>query len=91
MGRVHPKSGMGDQLRSQERLAGPEGWVASVDGGADLRVAQVVGVQKVHDGDHRLETVVVADAPRAVGHTVLPRNGSGLGPEGAPLVVVQKH
>ena len=35
--------------------------------------------------------VVVAGAPQVVGHTVLPQNGSGLGPEGAPQVVVQKH
>ena len=79
---------MGDWLQSQEGLAGLEGWVASVDGGADLRVAQAVGTQKVRDSDHRSETVVVADVPWVVGRMVLPRNGSGLGPEGAPQVVV---
>ena len=72
MGRVHPKLGMGDRLRSREGLAGPEGWVASVDGGADVQLVQAVGVQKVHVGDHQSETVVVAGAPRAVGRTVLP-------------------
>ena len=50
---------------------GPEGQVALVDGGAVLWVAQVVGAQKVSVGDHQLETVVVADAPRVVGRTVL--------------------
>ena len=70
MGRVHPKSGMDDQLRNWGGHVGPEGWVASVDGGADLRVVQAVGVQKVRVGDHRSETVVVAGAPQAVGCTV---------------------
>ena len=70
---------------------GPEGRVASVDGGAVLWVAQAVEAQKVCVGDHRSGTVVVAGAPRAVGRTVLPQNGSGLGPEGAPQVVVQEH
>ena len=87
-GRVHPKSGIDDQLRNQGGHAGLEGRVASVDGGAVLWVAQAVGAQKVHVGDHRTETVVVAGVPRVVGHMVLPRNGSGLGPEGAPQVVV---
>ena len=62
-----------------------------MDGGADLWVAQAVGAQKVRVGDHRSEMVVVADAPQVVGRMVLPRNGLGLGPEGAPQVVVQKH
>ena len=39
-------------------------------------------------GDHRLETVVVAGVPWVVEQTGLLRNGSGLSPEGAPLVVV---
>ena len=64
------------------------GLVASADVGAVHRVAQAVGAQKVCVGDHRLETAVVAGAPRVVGHTDLLRNGSGLGPEGAPQVVV---
>ena len=51
---------------------GPEGQVALVDGGAVLWVAQAVGAQKVHVGDHRSEMVVVADVPWAVGHMVLP-------------------
>ena len=68
---MHPKTGTDDQLRNWEGLAGPEGQVASVDGGADLRVVQAVGAQKVRVGDHQSETVVVAGAPRAVGHMVL--------------------
>ena len=64
--------GTDDRLRNREGLAGPEGRVASVDGGADLRVVQAVGAQKVRVGDHRSETVVVAGAPQAVGCTVLP-------------------
>ena len=69
---------------------GPEGRVASEDM-AVHRVAQVEGAQMVHVGDHRSEMVVVVGVPRAVGHMVLLRNDSGLGPEGAPQVVVQKH
>ena len=72
MGRVHPKLGMDDRLRNWGGLAGLEGQVALVDGGAVLRVAQAVGAQKVRVGDHRSEMVVVADAPRAVGRMVLP-------------------
>ena len=72
MGRVHPKSGMDDRLRNWEGLVGLEGWVASVDGGAVLWVAQAVGAQKVRVGDHRSEMAVVADVPWVVGHMVLP-------------------
>ena len=67
--------------------AGPEGRVALEDRTVH-QVAQAEGVQKVCIGDHRLETVVVAGAPQVVECTGLPRNGSGLGPEGAPQVVV---
>ena len=90
MGRVHPKSGMDDRLRNWGGHAGPEGRVALEDM-AVHRVAQAEGVQMVRVGDHRSETVVVVGAPWAVGCMVLPRNDSGLGPEGAPQVVVQKH
>ena len=69
MGRVHPKSGMDDRLRNWGGHAGPEGWVASEDR-AVHQVAQAEGVQMVHVGDHRSETVVVAGAPQAVGCTV---------------------
>ena len=64
--------GMDDRLRNREGLAGPEGRVASVDGGADLRVVQAVGAQKVRVGDHQSETVVVAGVPQAMGRMVLP-------------------
>ena len=70
--------------------AGPEGRVASEDRAVHW-VAQVEGAQMVRVGDHRSETVVVAGAPQAVGCMVLLQNGLGLGPEGAPQVVVQKH
>ena len=85
---MHPKTGMDDQLRNREGLVGPGGRVALVDGGADLRLVQAVEAQKVRIGDHPSEMVVVAGAPRAVGRTVLPQNGSGLGPGDAPQVVV---
>ena len=90
MGRVHPKSGMDDRLRNRGERAGPEGRVASEDKAVHW-VAQAEGAQMVCVGDHQSEMVVVAGVPRVVGHMVLPRNGSGLGPEGAPQVVVQKH
>ena len=80
--------GMDDWLQNQEGLVGPGGRVASVDGGADLRLVQAVETQKVCIGDHPSEMVVVAGAPRVVGHMVLPRNGSGMGPGDAPQVVV---
>ena len=73
MGMVHPKSGIDDQLRNWEGHAGPEGRVASVDGDADLWVAQAVGAQKVCVGDHQSESMVVAGVPWAVGRTVLDR------------------
>ena len=85
---VHLKSGSDDRLQTREGHAGPVGWVASVDGEADLPVALVVGARKVRVGDHRSETVVVAGVPWVVGHTVLLENGSGLGPEDVPQVVV---
>ena len=69
---MHPKTSTDDRLRNWEGLAGPEGRVALVDGGADLWVVQAVGAQKVHVGDHRSETVVVVGAPQVVGHMVLP-------------------
>ena len=67
---------------------GLEGRVALVDGDADLWVAQAVGARKVHVGDHQSETVVVAGVLQVVWHMVLPQNGSGLGPEDVPQVVV---
>ena len=74
--------------------AGLEGWVALVDGDAGHPVAQAVGVRMVCFGDHQSEivvVVVVAGMPWVVGHMVLLRNGLGLGPEGAPQVVVQQY
>ena len=92
MGGVHPKSGMDDWLRNRGGHVGPEVQVALEDRTPTVHlVAQAEGVQKVRVGDHPSETVVVAGVPPAVGRMVLPRNGSGLGPEGAPQVVVQKH
>ena len=78
---------MDDWLRHWEGHAGPEGRVASEDRTVH-RVAQAEGAQKVRVGDHQSETVVVAGAPRVVERTGLPQNGLGLGPEGAPQVVV---
>ena len=52
MGMVHPKSGIDDRLRNREGQVGLEGWVALVDGDADLWVALAVGARMVHVGDH---------------------------------------
>ena len=74
---------------------GLEGWVALVDKDTDHLVAQVAGARKVRFGDHQSEMVavvaVVAGVPWVVGHMDLLQNGSGLGPEDAPQVVVKKH